>query len=121
MPKMVEGQRNVHAQDLTHLTDIVGHERATLVGEFVCRHVVFNGVASSPRPLHGGLESAWRASEDLFRAQVRFQHCESGFGPRLEVSSDLFGVVRAHWSLAVHADLVTILTPEHLINWHAIR
>ena len=53
---MVERQRNVHAHDLTNLTDVVGYECTPLVGELVCRHVVLNRVAAAPRTLHG----AWK-------------------------------------------------------------
>ena len=41
------------------------------------------------------LESARRASENGLRAQVRFEHRKPRFGPRLEVFTDLFRVVRA--------------------------
>ena len=55
---MVERQRNVHAQDVTNLTDIVGYERASLFGQLVRRHVILNGVAPAPRAARRGLDRA---------------------------------------------------------------
>ena len=139
---MVDGQGNLHPDDVAHFGDILFQEVQPLVAEMqpgermhdVLR--VINGVAvaalsqrSGPHVTGvlaerlqraGGGHHRPRNMGDLHQPKVHFQECEAKIHPRFQTLAGFGAAGPFGVGIAVDPHLVAELAAQHLIDRHAV-